>query len=134
MTTTGNDHTHPATPTSVADQLRAEASAMRRRMDQAERDVATIRVNLDHANARLRATATTAHERLAAISDELSHVAVLTAVGECVRCGYLGRIEWLPDGTARVIHEYRDGHTMCALQLGTDVPVSDSARALALLR
>lgn len=134
MSATANGHTLPATPASAADHLRAEAAVVRGRMEAAERDVAAIRANLDQANARLMATASTANDRLAAISDELSHVAVLTAVAECARCGFVGRIEWLPDGTARVIHEYRVGHTMCVLQLGADLPVSDSTRALSLLR
>lgn len=58
----------------------------------------------------------------------------ICAFAECARCYYLGRIEWLPDGTVRVLHRRQYGNTMCVIQLPPFADLSLGGRALLLLR
>lgn len=98
------------------EQLRAEALSVRDRIAAARSEVAVVRANLDAANARLVDTTAQATARLAEITREITDTAVVAVIGECACCAYPGRIEWLPDGSIRVVHEASNGYHLCRLR------------------
>lgn len=61
----------------------------------------------------------------------------VAAFVNCARCWHIGRAEWLPNGTVRVLHHGTDGNYICVIQLPlSHLPdgTTEVTKALLLLR
>lgn len=61
----------------------------------------------------------------------------VSAVAECIRCCRLGRVEWFPDGTVRVLHQGNRAVNVCLINAPlSQLPdeTTETGRALLLLR